>query len=207
MSRKTPIDLFAELEAYINAVDKCFVDKHLPVNPEVKPSEYEFDVKSYCVLTHAALEESVEEIALFTMERTRDAFLTGSFKAPLMAILSYHKKGMTIVEDEKQSQERCFDQIRKTLDDFKARFSVEIKRNHGFSLPYLRSILTPVYIDVPNDPILLASLSTLASARGAYAHTRGEVEKIPAPESIKDTVHDCLELVGRIAKTSTALVT
>lgn len=123
-------------------------------------------------------------------------------------LLAYQSK-LEIVDDESQRQNRVFDQIRKNLDDCVAAHSVALSKNHGFSLKYLRSILTPVAIDIPEDDIqMMGSLKELTEARGTYAHSlakqalygqRKRAGRPMVPESARDAVSDCLALCKELA--------
>lgn len=80
-------DKYKELESYIVELEQTFIAKHIPAKPEATPENYMFDVKSYCILSYAALEEYFETIALKVMDESIDCFLNGKLKKPLIAIM------------------------------------------------------------------------------------------------------------------------
>jgi hypothetical protein len=168
------------------------------------------------VLAHAAFEEFVEEISLIVMKAAKDAWLNQRFSKAAVAILLSYQSKIDIVDDESEKQDRVFDQIRKKLDDCIAAHSVALSKNHGFSLKYLRSILTPVAIDIPEDDVqLMGSLKELTEARGSYAHSLAKqalygqwkrAGRPMVPESARDAVTDCLALCKDLANRVPALV-
>jgi hypothetical protein len=208
--------LLAGLSGEIAGLETRFISKWIPADPSVLPSEFEHDVKAFCVLAHAAFEEFVEEISLIVMKSAKDAWLNQRFSKAAMAMLLAYQPKLEIVEDESQRQERIFDQIRKHLDDCVAAHSIALSKNHGFSLKYLRSILTPVAIDIPEDDIqMMASLKELTEARGSYAHSLAKqalygqwkrAGRPMVPESARDAVSDCLALCKELANRGHLLV-
>lgn len=112
-------------------------------------------------------------------------------------------------ENEKKAQEPSINLLRVVLEEAKIRHAKAIKDNHGFSLKYLRRILTPLFIDVPDDPPFPDSLKTLAEARGTFAHRAavnaeygepGHAQKPMTPETAREVVSDCLSLCESIAQ-------
>jgi hypothetical protein len=208
--------LVADLSAEIAGLEDRFISKWIPAEPSVQPEEFEHDVKAFCVLTHAAFEEFAEEISLIVVKLARDAWLNKKFsKATISLLLAYHAK-LHIVDDEGQRQDKVFDQIRKGLDECVAAHSVALSKNHGFSLKYLRNILTPVGIDIPEDDLqMMGSLKELTEARGSYAHTLAKralygqwrrAGRPMVPESARDAASDCLALCKELAKRGLLLV-
>jgi len=202
--------LEAELEEQIKLISEEFISRYLPANPEEGPDVYHQHVKAFCILAHAAFEEFVEQVSLALMMNAVDAWYKNrSLNLHLVSLLLFYKASLQTVDNEDDDQKRNFDQMRVLIDDIKRAHSKAVTDNHGFSLKYLRSILTPVGIDVSNDPSLSNSLRTLADARGSYAHTAAEfgmfVDRKKArhpmtPEKARDVVKDCLPLSKKIAE-------
>lgn len=208
--------LLTELSAEISGLEARFISKWIPADPAVPPSEFEHDVKAFCLLAHAAFEEFVEEISLTVVKVAKDAWLSQKFSRATVAILLAYQSKLAIVDDESEKQDRIFDQIRKRLDDCATAHSTALSKNHGFSLKYLRSILTPVAIDIPeDDPKLMNSLKELAEARGSYAHSLAKqalygqwkrAGRPMVPEAARDAVADCLNLCKELASRVPAAV-
>lgn len=208
ISMATSQELLDALEAEVSALEGKFLAQWVPVQPEHTPAEFQHDVKAYCVLAHAAFEEFVESISTLAATEARNAWLARkAYMGTLALLLAYNFK-LSVVDKENESQERFFDQIRKGLDECIEKHSNALENNHGFSLKYLRSILTPVGIDVPEDPNWQSSLSELAEARGSYAHKIAtgamfgrarKAQRPMTPEKARTAVLDCLELCKEVA--------
>jgi len=208
--------LFTDLSTEIAGLEARFISKWIPADPSVPPSDFEHDVKAFCVLAHAAFEEFVEEISLTVMKSAKDSWLSQKFSKAAVAMLLAYQSKLDIVDDENEKQVKIFDQIRKRFDECVAAHSTALSKNHGFSLKYLRSILTPVAIDIPEDDIqMMGSLKELAEARGSYAHSRAKqalygqwkrAGRPMVPESARDAVTDCLSLCKELASRVPAAV-
>lgn len=201
--------LFAELTEEIEGLESRFIFKWLPADPSVLPGDFEYDVKAFCVLAHAAFEEFAEEISLTAVKAAKDAWSNQKFSKAAVAMLLAYGSKLDIVDNESVKQDKLFDQIRKKLDDCGAAHSIALSKNNGFSLKYLRNILTPVAIDIPEDKVqMMASLKELTEARGSYAHSLAKqalygqwkrADRPMVPESARDTVADCLKLCNELA--------
>lgn len=123
----------------------------------------------------------------------------------------YYK--MTIeLPDDKEDSTTCFNHVRLALEKCKEAHSKTLKDNHGFSLKYLRKLLTPVGINIPTGPEL-DSLQKLADARGTFAHSRGKsaqygeykkATKVLPPEEAAQIVIDCLSICRKIKEQAAA---
>ncbi|WP_414616956.1 HEPN domain-containing protein [Stenotrophomonas muris] len=201
-----------ELGQEIDALSKRFIAPWMPVDPDHTPAMFEHDVKAFCVLAHAAFEEFVEDLTRLAMEEARQAWLAKRFSYATIALLGSYGPYVKISDDEKQPQKRLFDQVREGLNKGVNAHGNVIANNHGFSRPYLRSLFTPIGVDVPEDPDLLQSLQDLANARGSFAHTKaieakyGEARapknalRPMMPEKAAEAVQRCLLLCDELAK-------
>ncbi|QMU30583.1 HEPN domain-containing protein [Adhaeribacter radiodurans] len=191
-------EVFNQLEEYINGIKSKFINAHLE-NSLASPDEYDLDVKSYCILCHAAFEEFVEIISLQVMSKCIKRYLTESrVSKPLITLMHFKGNYSNYLEkDLEPTVEKVFDYNRRILNDLKATFSQEIFNNHGVSSKYLRKLLMPVSIDIPENVNWTNSLEKLANARGAYAHKfleQGRVQQSLEPEEANTIVSDCLEM-------------
>lgn len=208
--------LFNDLSVEISGLEARFISRWIPAEPSVQPEDFEHDVKAFCVLAHAAFEEFVEEISLIVMKAAKQAWLNQKFSKSAIALLLAYQSRLNIVEDAGERQDKIFDQIRNGLDDCASAHSAALSKNHGFSLKYLRSILTPVAIDIPEDDIqMMSSLTELTEARGSYAHSLAKqalygqwkrAGRPMVPESARDAVSDCLALCQELATRGRHLV-
>jgi hypothetical protein len=198
--------MFSALKAEIAALDVRYIKNYIPANPEQGPDDFEYDVKAFCLLCHAAFEEFVEGVSESIMAEIAPDLLQKKVSLATATFLMAYGNGWSVVEDENVSQERCFDLVRRAIDSAKQRHSHALKENHGFSTRYLRAILTPVGLNVP-DGLEIESVRKLADARGSFAHTvakkamYGEYKKANkslAPEEAQKISEDCLKVCEMI---------
>ena len=194
---QTIIDSFDGLKKHIAELEGRFINQFIPVDPEIGPEEYEHFVKAYCLLSHAAIEEYIEEVALKVMKRSIDDWRNKKkLVNSLLTIIAYY--GIRIKVDEGEEETKIFDYLRKILDDANDKFSKDVEKNHGISISNLRNLLIPVGIDIKQDINLKDSLKKLSSERGVYAHyqkgDRKGAKKVISPENAKSYVGDCLLL-------------
>lgn len=207
--------LLDNLKAEIEKLRVKFLSQWLPAMPSHQPEEFEHDVKAYCVLTHAIFEEFVEELSLMAMEEGINAWAKQAPTKSTISLLCAYGAGFSISEKDDEEQDDVFTQIRKSLADTKEKHSNVLSNNHGFSLKYLRKILTPIGVDIPPDVRLLESLKSLADARGSFAHTQAQkalygkwkqAKKPMTPEQAEIAVKDCLELCEKLANKANKLL-
>lgn len=192
-------DYFNELLARVCALEAKFIEPFFPVNPLVQPSAYELEVRAYCVLAHAALEEFVERTVLNLMSEAIDAWLDKrTYSDVLVTLVAYY--GVKLIPDDDDSLDttKVFDHLRKLFNTARDRFSKDVSQNHGASLKYLRKLLVPVAVDITDDVAWLNSLQQLAKERGDYAHKTGSVQRVLAPEDARRYVFDALVICDDI---------
>jgi hypothetical protein len=202
---KMDIDVrFDALSEYIKELAEKFVNHFLPADPATPPDAYTLDVRAYCLLAHAAFEEFIEAVALEVLERAANHWLLHrTVSDVLLTLLCWHGSALKIDTNEGSAETKNFDYLRPIIEDAKATFSLVIHNNHGISILHLRSLLTPLAIDIKQDAGLLNSLKQLTEGRGLYAH-RGKVKSVLAPEDAKNYVDDCLALCDDVKKKAIA---
>lgn len=205
--------LYSDVDGYITQLETTYLAKYI-ADETSSPSDYDNDVKSFCILSHAAIEEFSETVAITVMNKTVENFIIHHrVTESLVTLLHFKSNGEGFLakseDDDKITLVSSYDYIRERLAEIKDRFSKEVFNNHGASLKYLKQLFMPVSVDVPSDPTLLNSLKLLAKERGSYAHKfleKGSIKKSIAPEDAKTIVTDCLKLCYEIkekAKTRT----
>ncbi|MFT3682608.1 MAG: HEPN domain-containing protein [Ferruginibacter sp.] len=205
--------LYSDTDGYVKNLETTYLSKYI-ANKTSTPADYNNDVKSFCILSHAALEEFTETIAITVMDKTVDNFvLHHKITEPLVSLMHFKSNGDTYLskseDDDKIETIASYDYIRARLVEIKDRFSKEVFNNHGVSLKYIKQLLMPVSIDIPNDPTLMNSLKLLAKERGSYAHKfldKGSIKKSIAPEDAKTIVKDCLKLCFDIKEKAKAKI-
>ena len=192
--------VYENTESYILSLEKSFLEKHL-TNPLASPDDYDFDVKSFCILSHAAFEDYAETIVLKVLHYSIENYVNSHhISESLITLMHFKASGSGYFDKlgDNAPLTNVYDYVRGILSDIKSSFSNEvIMQNHGVSLKYLRQLLMPVAIDIPNDPKILNSLKLLANERGFYAHRfqhQGTIKKSIEPEQAKNIVDDCLSL-------------
>jgi hypothetical protein len=194
--------LFEALDKEISDLKVRFLSSFLPAKPEHTPLDFEYDVKSFLLLSHAAFEEFVEAISEAMMNQIEADLLLRKSTIATACFLSAYGIRLTISEDEDGGDKSCFDHIREAVSQAKKLHSITLKDNHGFSVKYMRKLLVPVGIDVPRGPEL-ESLKKLAEARGSFAHTMAKLARYGAykranrvltPEEAAEAAEDCRKL-------------
>ena len=187
--------MLQELRHAVNGLDDKFIKPYLPAQPGVDPAVYNLDVRAYLLLSHAALEQFVEDLCLELMNRAVDSWESNHhLSEPLLALVAFYSDCLPISENEREPEVTFFDHIRIGVEKAKTTFSSYLKRkNNGVSVKYLRQMLLPVGLSLPTDPRLVASLGQLASHRGDNAH-KHRVSKSADPKTAREWVGDCLLL-------------
>src|ERR1700739_250967 len=86
--------LYKDAESYILSLEDAFLKKHLS-NPLAAPADYDLDVKSYCILCHAAFEDFTELIALKVMHYTIEMYtLNHVISESLICLLHFKSSGL-----------------------------------------------------------------------------------------------------------------
>lgn len=185
--------LFEDLKSHLDGLEEKFIKTFLGVST-ADPDDYDLFVRAYCVLSHAALEEYLEGVALYVMQRSVEDFIfRREVKDTLLTLTAYLGLKLEADENESVDETKAFDKLRTLLEDAKTKFSRSVHRNQGISVKYLRKLLCPVAVDIKQDTNLKNSLIQLAKERGAFAHHRA-ARKVISPEDAKNFVSDCLEL-------------
>ena len=163
--------LLIGLKEQIQKLEETFIHQFIKdptARPDARPDEYEFHVKAYCVLCHAALEGYFEDIVREVMNQYLEEWTnSGKYTDTLVTFVSYYG------------------------DEFLA----TVNKNNGISFRHLKRLLVPIAIEITDD-IKLSSINTLARERGKYAHKHRKGGL--APEYAKDCVQDCLELCEEV---------
>lgn len=194
--------LFDDLKKHVAHLEESLIKRFLSL-ATANPAEYDLPVRAYCVLTHAALEDYLECIALYVMKQSiEDYVMRKKVRDTLLMLVAYQGLTIKIDDDEKTSETRTFDQLRLMLEEARTRFSQAVHQNHGISVKYMRRLLIPVAIDIKQDINLKNSLIQLSKQRGTFAHKR-RAQKVLAPEDAKGFVTDCLEMCKHIKERTT----
>lgn len=200
MSKQELEDKYNALENHILELIIRYIDPHM--NPMERPEDYNLDVHSFCILCHAAFEEFLEDVTLYSVEKIESEFHSRprKFSYATLCLLHFDEKSMPLTDEKKWGQ-KLNEYINNRINDRKSELSKYAKTdNHGIDIKYLRRLLMPVGIDVPDAPTEISSLTTLKNVRGAYAHSYDRNKKPIAPEDAQRVVYDVLTMIDRIKK-------
>src|SRR5574344_2838330 len=194
-----------KLELYLLELDYKYIDIHKDLFED--PEEYKLDVRSYCVLSHAAFEEFVENICLYTLNEIEYNFkYTQRISYSTLCLLHFNGNAKTIDDDSWKDENKMFDYFLGKLEYIKSDFSKYImNNNHGVKLKYLKKMLIPLGLYVTLDIKHQTALSNLAQYRGLYAHTSHRNKKILTPEDARKQVADVYNIMLDLLKRSKAI--
>lgn len=221
MSYQEHFDCLSQMALDLNELkidlESKFLSDHL-VNQLASLDDFKFDVKSYCVLLHAAIEDFIEGIALKVYTASYDLFTEkGIITIPLMYALhlsgALEKRISDISEDDSISKNH--DSMYPTHPAFyffncKESLDISIKNmltaNHGISRKYLKKIIMTlgIYIDFTNTAY--SSWKSVAEHRGAYAHSDtsyidiSKAQKPLSPEKSKEIGDAAVDFAMKIAE-------
>lgn len=165
-----------------------------------KPEAYNLDVHSFCILYHAAFEEFLEDVTLFSIENIERQFNNKPrrFSYATLCLLHFDEQSKNI-GDENSWPVVFNDYLSERISARKKELSrYAMQENHGIDIKYLRKLLQPIGIEVPRDPNEISALSALKTIRGAYAHSYARNPRPLAPEDAEKIVLDVLQMVKRV---------
>lgn len=88
MSRENLKKKYDDLEDHILELLFRFIEPHK--DPLQKPSEYNLDVHSFCILCHAAFEEFLEDITIFSVDEIEKEFKSNPRKFSYATLCLLH---------------------------------------------------------------------------------------------------------------------
>ena len=173
-----------QLEMYLLELEEKYINPH--IDPLQTPKDYELDVRSFCVLTHAAFEEFVEYICIYLLNEIETNFINNQ-RISYSSLCLLHFKGTDkdVDDDTWNDGEKIFDRLKSQIKDIKSSFSNYImENNHG----------------------KVTSLNNLAKYRGTYAHTSHRKPLTVSPEDAWHCVNDvygmCMKLADKARRVS-----
>lgn len=191
--------LFAALDEELNGLHSKFLSRFLPADPEDGPEAFEYEVKSFSLLSHAAFEEYVEAISELMMQKIESDLMIKKTTLSTVCFLATYGIKLELPDDDETPDRSCFEHIRDAIGKAKGLHSSTLKDNHGFSAKYMRKLLIPVGINMPKGPEM-ESLRKLAEARGSFAHTVSKLARYGpykrakrplTPEEVATAALDC----------------
>lgn len=192
------------LQKFIAELDRRYLAPHLTSAALGTISrEEELDVAAYAVLTHGAFENFIEGLSVWALGRIEKNWTFRKRASRSTAALLLE---MRVEIDHEKESRSVFDIIRNSLSLAKTAHSRTIEANHGVAPKHLHTLLAPLGVDVPSDPILMGSLNTLVKMRHQLAHQyRFGAKTSKSAVDAQQTVGDCLNLAKRLCANAVAL--
>lgn len=196
MSKDKLQEKYDSLSDRLSDLEIKFIEPHQ--DPMEQPADYNLDVQSYCIMSHAAFEQFFEEICLYQLEKIQKSFNTPKRLVSLGTICLLHfDTNSNNLDDQWKDQDKINDYLASCIDNQKSSLSkYAITQNHGADLKYLKKLLLPVGIDIPHDLNHINSLNTLKDMRGTYAHTFNRAQKPMSPDDARNIVYDVYVMAG-----------
>lgn len=158
---------------------------------------FSLDVQCFAILCHAAFEEHLEDICISVSEEVIEKF-DNSDRVSLSTIclLCFLVQHPSLENDSWKDTDRIRERFRTKIHEAVIKYKTEIEGNNGISMKYLKKMLIPIGLDLPVSLKERASLDTLASYRGGFAHLySSKIKTIPDPKNISEIVFDVLGLM------------
>ncbi|HBU3935148.1 TPA: hypothetical protein MCX29_003384 [Klebsiella pneumoniae] len=170
---------------------------------------FSLDVKSYLILLHAAIEDYIEGISVFTSNAACELFKNeGKITLPLMFLFAKSKSFKDRVSDKKLSEElhdSPRDFMVSSLGDINANAVAGAIDNNGINVRYLNNLLQHCGINFDVSENNFISWKSLADYRGDYAHAvvfnhgkKPKATKLISPEDARDLGNDCIRFSEKI---------
>ncbi|WP_163592127.1 HEPN domain-containing protein [Klebsiella pneumoniae] len=170
---------------------------------------FSLDVKSYLILLHAAIEDYIEGISVFTSNAACEPFKNeGKITLPLMFLFAKSKSFKDRVSDKKLSEElhdSPRDFMVSSLGDINANAVAGAIDNNGINVRYLNNLLQHCGINFDVSENDFISWKSLADYRGDYAHAvvfnhgkKPKATKLISPEDARDLGNDCIRFSEKI---------
>ena len=192
------------LKRAISEVERRFLEPYLATTPTLQPPtrKEQLDVAAYVVLTHGAIENFVEGVALWVLTRSVAGWTTHKKVTRATASILLTQSPPATPDNPRL----VFDMLRTALDDAKASISGTIHENNGISTRHLRALFYPVGVDVPEDPILVGSLDLIIKIRHEWAHrSRFGAKVAKSAKDAQTAVADCIKLAEKIAEAASVV--
>jgi len=165
----------SELEKKFRKLEGRYLDPHL--HKSDLSEEEEDDIRAFCVLSHAALEEYLETFATTFRDKlirkwTTSHVVRKQAAVCMIAFLNTNGKSMKIeiAENEGATQTAPLHQIWSKLTEAEAAHKNRVDKNHGASKSYIRDLYVSLGFSDIADHGTMDAIGKLANNRGSYAH-------------------------------------
>lgn len=196
----------------LNEINSGLLERYIsPHKGNVESTEKDFalDVKSYLVLLHAAIEDYIEGISVFSSNAACEIYKNeGKLTIPLLFLFAKSKSFK-----ERVAEKKINDEIHATPKDFLTSSLGEMHSltvsnaidNNGINIKYMNNLLQHcgIHFDTTDNDFI--SWKSLADYRGDYAHAvvfnhgkKPTAKKMLSPENAMDLGNDCISFSLKI---------
>jgi hypothetical protein len=185
------------LAKYVGELRDQFLAAHLRKGPALaSPTrQEELDVAAYVVLTHGAVENFLEGLALWLVDRSEKTWTSKQRTTLSIASMLLHVPAWS------GSAPSVFDNVRLAIDTAKSTLSTAIRNNNGISVDHVRDLFHPLGVDVPTDPAWTASLEMLVKLRHQWAHQyRYSARVVKSAADAAQIAQDCLKFADKLTQ-------
>ena len=190
------------LQRTVAELERHFLAPYLTTPTLGAPKREEtLQVGAYVVLAHGALENYVEGVALWVLDKLVTNWTTAQ-RAGRCTASALLYQAVPSLDD---SRTTVYDNIREALDEANRALSRVIRDNNGITPRHLKGLFYPLGVNVPSDPVLTGSLEAVISMRHYWAHQyRHGASVIKSAADARLAVGDCLKFADELAKEATS---
>lgn len=151
-------------------------------------SVFKNDVKAFCNLFHAILEDYFKDVAYFVLTKSIYIWETErKINIPLLTMICYSNLSLEIKTDNEEL--RVSDYIRKIVNEAKTNMSKLIYNSNGIERSAICKYLSPLALDFLNDIRIEPALTKIKRERDTFKAIR---HKSLTPEDADKFAKDCL---------------
>lgn len=165
-----PTEHYATLQKHIAHARTIVrgVDSH-----ECKTDLQHLKLQSFILLTHAVIEQYIEDLCLEVAKEARARFVKKSVITK--ALVGLVAAQVLAEKASGRASKKIGSELVRNLDDFSKeafnKFTEAVKNNHGIKKDNLRSLFHPIAVDpIDVDLALVNALDSFGTTRGGIAH-------------------------------------
>lgn len=183
-----PDQALAQLKDYCDVAESSLLASGNPNEPSDRAQGIR--VKMYIVAVHAAMEECVEQYAIWLLSRVEDEWHRGRILLGAVGLVQFESSE---IRGWEAGVDGFYVLMSKRIQAAKKSMSIKVHHNHGASVKYVRSLLLPLGVEFDSS-LKSASVDDLAVKRGRYAHASSVAAVVvPSQKDAKQLVRDCVE--------------
>lgn len=197
-------EVFEQLQGYLTQVDTRFMQPFSQAYEEdmsLNLLEFEFEIKTYCILTHAAFEEYFEQISKLIANSIYLSWMENK-KVTKLTVIFIHNNNINFSARKETIVDNY---IKGLLAQAKNKFETLVKSNHGLTEKHLLDLFGAVGIEIVSYTNALNSIVQLSKARNEFAHNSTRTQTLFEPSEYRKWVTECIQLCDAIRKQANEL--